>query len=68
MATIVNTPATRESDGGMGFLLGVIALIVFAVLFIYYLLPALQSGFSTSSSPTINVPKDINVNVNQQPK
>ena len=67
MATIVNTPTTRESDGGMGFLLGVIALIIFAVLFIYYLLPALQSGFS-SSSPTINVPKDINVNVNQQPK
>lgn len=67
MATIVNTPATRESDGGMGFLLGVIALIVFAVLFIYYLLPALQNGFS-SSTPSINVPKDVNVNINQQPQ
>lgn len=62
MATIVNTPAASEpsSNSGMGFLLGVILLIVFMFLLFYYGLPALRS----SASPQINVPGKIDVNVN----
>ena len=64
--TIVNPPPTpNEPPGnGMGFLLGVIILIVFVVLLIFYGLPYLQKGIS-SSVPQINVPGKINVNVQQ---
>ena len=67
MATIVQTPA-RESDNGMGFLLGVLLLIIFGVLFIYYLGPALSTGLRGigGGGTTITVPKDINVNLNQK--
>ena len=62
MATIINTPSSQSprSDNGMGFLLGVIVLIIFLVLIVYYGVPALKS----SSSPQINVPGKIDVNVN----
>jgi hypothetical protein len=62
MATVVNNPAPAREDGsGMGFLLGVILLIVFAVLFFLYGLPYLTSTFS---GPQVNVPGQIDVNVN----
>jgi len=65
MATVINNPPSNTSDSsgnGMGFLLGVIVLIVFVALLIIYGLPYLRnmSGFSAQ----VNVPKDVNVNVN----
>jgi hypothetical protein len=67
MATIVNTPpATENSDNsGMGFFLGVVVLILFVFVLLYYGLPAL-SRFG-SGNPQINVPDKVNVNVQQQP-
>lgn len=53
---------TQDSTGGMGFLLGVIALIVFFFLFIYYGLPLMRNSVT---SPTIQVPEKVDVNVNQ---
>lgn len=64
MATIVNNPAPNNSNSGMGFLIGVIVLIVFGVLFFIYGLPYLQQ--LTSSGVQVNVPKDINVNIQQE--
>lgn len=60
MATIVNTPP-RESDSGMGFLLGVILLIIFAALFFLYGLPYIAGMFA---QPQVTVPGQIDVNVN----
>lgn len=65
MATVVNntptaTPATNGSNG-TGFLLGIILLILFVGALLYYGLPALNRA---SSGPNINVPEQIDVNVN----
>ena len=65
--TIVNpAPSNDGSSGnnGMGFLLGAIVLIVFAVLFFVYGLPLLQ-GLSGNGGTQVNIPDSIDVNVNQ---
>ncbi|MFA6532777.1 MAG: hypothetical protein WCT22_02145 [Patescibacteria group bacterium] len=62
MATIVNNPApTSDSNSGMGMVVGLIALFVFAYLFIMYGLPAIRQ----MGSPQINIPSKIDVNVQQ---
>ena len=65
MATIINNPPVTNNEtggNGMGFLLGIIILIVFVAIILIYGLPILKnmSGFSAQ----VNVPKNINVNVN----
>jgi hypothetical protein len=64
MATIVNTPAGTGTDSGsgMGFLLGAILLIAFALLFFFYGLPYL-GGMFQASAPQVNVPGQIDVNI-----
>lgn len=48
-------------SGGMGFLLGVILLLATLFLFFYYGLPMMRQA----TSPTINIPRQVDVNVNQ---
>lgn len=60
MATIVNTPGSGGDGGGSGFLLGVIVLLVVVFIFIFYGLPMLRQ----SSTPQVNVPDKVDVNVN----
>ena len=63
MATIVNNPPANTSDssgGGMGFLLGVIILVLFVLALIYMGLPYLRSGFGGTQ---VNVPDKVDVNV-----
>jgi hypothetical protein len=64
MATIINNPATteRESGSGMGVIIGIILVLLVAFLFLYYLLPVLQNA-GRATSPTVQVPDKINVNV-----
>jgi len=64
MPTKRKTPA-RSSKGGsdMGFLLGIVLLIVFGALFFIYGLPYLNG---VTQTPQINVPNKIDVNVHQQ--
>lgn len=65
MAVINNAaPAPASDSGGMGFLLGVITLIVFVFLMMVYGLPILRNAVG-SSSPQINVPDKVNVDVKQ---
>ena len=64
MATIVNNPPPNNSDSGMGFLIGIIILIVVGIAFFYYGLPLIQQGMS--GGVQVNIPKDINVNVQQE--
>lgn len=65
MATVINNPPANEEGNGTGFLLGIIALIIFVFLFLYYGLPMIRQSFS---GPQINVPNKIDVNIHQQPK
>ncbi len=66
--TIVNPPANNDSSGnGMGMILGIILLLVVVVILVVYLFPMLASFFNSySTSPEINVPKDINVNIDSK--
>ena len=64
MPTVINNPTpTNEGGNGMGFFLGVIVLVVFVILLLFYGLPYLRSFYQT---PQINVPNKIDVNVKQQ--
>lgn len=62
MTTIVNTPASTDTGGGVGFLLGIILLASFALLFFFYGLPYIGSMFQ-AGTPQVNVPGKIDVNV-----
>jgi hypothetical protein len=66
MATVVNNPAdtghSHESDSGMGFVIGVILLVVFALLLIFYGLPLLRGN---TTQPQFNIPGRVDVNLNQ---
>ncbi len=72
MATVVNNPPTTHTDGnnGSGFLLGVIVLIIFVILFVFYGLPMLGNSVGNTGgtqAPQVNVPGEVDVNVKQQP-
>lgn len=66
--TIVNTPASGNgSDGNlMGLLIGVVVLVTVVGFLFYFALPALKG--MGSKDVQINVPKDINVEVQQAPQ
>lgn len=64
MTTIINTPpASKESGGSMGMIIGLVVLIVVVYLFFVYGLPAIQH--IQLGTPQINIPAKIDVNVNQ---
>lgn len=67
MATTIINPAPNNNssdNNGMGFLLGIIVLIVFVILFFVYALPYVR-GLTGSGRIQVNVPKSIDVNVKQ---
>jgi len=67
MATIVNTPAQGNSDSGsgMGMVVGAILLIAFLFVAFVYGLPLIRNSMGGGTAPQINVPGQIDVNVNQ---
>lgn len=71
MATTIINPAPTNNnsttDSGMGFLLGVILLIVFGFLFFIYGIPLIKQGLGGLGSGGINVnlPKTVDVKVQQ---
>lgn len=73
MATVVNNPGTTaESDGGSNSLVGIILLIVFALVVIFYGIPYIANTVGNSvpqtQAPQVQVPEKVDVNVNQNPK
>ncbi len=65
MATVINNPGTTSDQStGIGFLAGVVLLILFVIAFLYYGLPALRRSFSFGGTQ-INVPDRVQVDVNQ---
>ena len=64
MTTIVNNPPPAgESGNGMGIIAGLVVVLVLGYLFIMYGIPALSQ--LKPSSPQINIPSQIEVNVKQ---
>lgn len=54
MATIVNNPGNSDSSSGVGFVIGIVLLIVALGVFFVYGLPALR-GNTQPSGTNINV-------------
>lgn len=65
MATVINNPGESASGDGMGFLVGAIVLIVAVFLFILYGLPAMRNAGSVNTAPQINIPDNVDININQ---
>lgn len=63
MTTVVNNPAPSNESNGMGFMVGVVLLVIFGIAFFYWGIPALRS-VNQQQVPQINVPDKIDVNVN----
>lgn len=70
MATTIINPAPANNtatDSGMGFLLGIIVLIVFGFIFFIYGFPLVKQALNGIGSGGINVtlPKTVDVKVQQ---
>ena len=68
MTTIVNNPAPAENSGGNVFLIGVIILIGFVALLLYFGIPAIRRMGPIQldiPAPKVVIPDKINVNVNE---
>jgi hypothetical protein len=55
MTTVVNNPAPAASNGGSGFLIGAILLIVFVLIVWFFGIPALRQA-GTGQAPAVTVP------------
>lgn len=60
--TVINPTPTNTDNSGMGFFLGVVLLIVFIVVLLFYGLPYIQRSFSGAGTQ-VNIPDHVNVNV-----
>ena len=70
MTTIVNSPTPSSDSGSGGMIVGIFAIIVFGLIFVYFGLPAIRRlGQSQINlpAPQIAVPDKIDVNVKQTP-
>ena len=69
MTTIVNSPApAQESSGGSAFLVGIVLLIGFVAVVLYFGIPALKRMGPVQvniPAPQVVLPDKIDVNVNQ---
>ena len=64
MTTVVSSPVQKESNNGA--IVGIFAIIVLALLFIYFGIPALRSMGTPQiniPAPVINMPDKVDVNV-----
>ena len=62
MATVINNPATTESDSSaVGVIVGVILGILLIILFFVYGLPALRSTPASTSQDTSNINLKVDV-------
>ena len=68
MATTIINPAPNANTTGnnsVGLLIGGIILVILAILFFVYALPYIRGFSSGSGGVQVNVPKSINVKVQQ---
>lgn len=68
MTTVVNNPAPVSENGGNSFLIGIVVLIGFVVVLIYFGIPAMrrmQPSQPVAPAQQIVIPDKINIDVNQ---
>lgn len=59
MATIVNTPGEVRESSGTGVVIGILAVILLAILFLLFGLPYLRNN----GAPATTGPAEVNVNL-----
>jgi hypothetical protein len=64
MVTVINTPPSNNSGGPMGMIILLVVIGVLGYLLYAFGLPALRQ-MRSSETPQINVPSEIDVNINQ---
>ena len=64
--TIINNPSGGDSGGGMGMVVTLVILLVLGYLLWVYGIPAMRNTQWGSGTPQINVPSEIDVNINQE--
>jgi hypothetical protein len=60
VATIVNTPGSAADSGGSGFAMGMVAILIIVLLFVFFGLPMLRRGVGSTQ---VNIPDQVDVNV-----
>ncbi|HUD19317.1 MAG TPA: hypothetical protein VMR81_02670 [Patescibacteria group bacterium] len=68
MTTVVNNPAPAADTGGNSFLIGIIVLIGFVMVLLFFGIPALRRMGPVQvnvPAPQVVVPSKLNVNVTQ---
>lgn len=66
MTTIVNSPTPTTDSGGNSFLIGIIIIVGFIGILLYFGLPAIRNmGPLNVPAPQVVVPGKIDVNVKQ---
>lgn len=68
MTTIVNSTTPTENSNGPGLLIGIVAIIGFTILFIYFVIPAIRNMGPIQlnvPAPQVVVPGKVDVNVKQ---
>ncbi len=64
MATVINNPDTQESSSAAGIIIAVILAAIFFIVFLIYGLPFLSRSANNNGGTDINVPDQIDVDVN----
>ena len=64
MATIINNQDTSGDNSGLNLVVAVVVLIILAIVFFAYGLPALRNASAPKDGATINVPEKVDVNIN----
>lgn len=67
MAKTVIVNPSGNNDSGIGFFLGIVLLIAFVLVLLYYGIPYVRNVVNQDSGTQINVPEQIDVNVYQDP-
>jgi hypothetical protein len=68
MTTVVNNPAPAPDSGGSGFLIGIIILVGFVAVLLYFGIPAIKRMGPVQlnvPAPQVVIPDKIDVNVTQ---
>ncbi len=69
MTTVVNNPTPTPNGGGNGFLIGIIILVVFVSILLYFAIPAIQNMGPIQvnvPAPEVIVPDSIKVETTQE--
>lgn len=73
MTTVVNNPAPSSNESsGMGMIIGALVIVAILVLIFFYGMPFFRGTASQNSAPqndsaTIEIPEQVDVNVNSAP-